>query len=176
MNREYNLLLDRLKERFESHPDRHPDLSWKQIEPRLSKADLEAIAWMEETGGEPDVMVWQDQPVFADFSKETPAGRRKCSYDGPARLGRKKNAPETSAAEEAEKHHTELLDEQAYRYLQSLQTVDEKSSSWMKTPEDIRIKGGALFGDARYGRVFAYHNGADSWYSTRGFRCLRRLQ
>lgn len=165
-----------LQKRFENHPDRHPDLSWDVIIARLSSADektLAALLWMEETGGEPDVfgqVPASEKILFVDFASESPAGRRSLCYDEVAWLARKANRPESSAMKLADEYGVELLDESGYRELQAVEPVDRKTSSWIKTPSDVRSQGGAIFGDYRYGRVFIYHNGADSYYGVRGFR------
>lgn len=129
---------------------------------------------MEETGGEPDV-VGSEGIVFVDCSPETPTGRRSLCYDEKARLGRKVAPPLGSALGMAESMGLEVLDEDQYHWLQTFGEFDRKTSTWLKTPGDVRSLGGALFGDKRYGRVFTYHNGADSYYASRGFRCLLRL-
>ena len=114
--------------------------------------------------------------VIADCSEEEPAGRRNLCYDMQARVSRKNNAPADSALEQAQRHGVSLMDEQAYRRLQSLGDFDLKTSCWLSTPETIRAKGGALFGEKRYGQVFIYHNGVQSYYQVRGFRCLLRIR
>jgi hypothetical protein len=133
---------------------------------------------MEATGGEPDVIGFDNaagQYVFCDCSPESPAGRRSLCYDRQALDSRKENRPTGSAVETAAAMGVELLDEVQYRRLQQLGEFDTKTSSWIVTPEDVRRLGGALFGDRRYGRVFVYHNGAQSYYAARGFRGLLRL-
>lgn len=173
-------LLALLESRFERNPRRHPGLAWADVRARLEKhpAKLTALAEMERTGGEPDV-VGHDRSTgeldFCDCAPESPAGRRSACYDREARQGRKQNAPKTSALELAEAMGIELLDEDAYRALQALGEFDTKTSSWLQTPPAIRERGGALFGDRRYGRVFTYHNGADSYYAARGFRGSLRV-
>jgi hypothetical protein len=133
---------------------------------------------MEVSGGEPDV-IGQDeltgQIVFCDCSPESPTRRRSLCYDGDALRSRKENRPSGSAMEMARAMNVELLTEGHYRELQQLGEFDTKTSSWVATPEGVRSRGGALFGDRRYGRVFVYHNGAQSYYATRGFRCLLRV-
>lgn len=128
---------------------------------------------MEATGGEPDVVgiSAKGEIIFMDCAPESPAGRRSLCYDQKALDERKENKPAGAAMEAALKMGAELLDEQDYRHLQSLQPVDQKTSSWLKTPDNIRALGGALFGDYRYATVFIYHNGASSYYAARGFRC-----
>ena len=166
-------LLKTLKERFESHPERHPGILWETVSGRLTPGAVASLSWMEETGGEPDVIGYDpetDSFIFADCSKETPAGRRSVCYDGHSRTTRKKNAPATSAWESAETNNVCLLNEEDYRKLQELGEFDLKTSCWIDTPEEIRKAGGALFAERRYGKVFIFHNGADSYYSVRGFR------
>ncbi len=165
-----------LQKRYDTHPARHPGLSWDEVLTCLAKADdktVAALLWMEETGGEPDVfgqVPASEKILFVDFAPESPAGRRSLCYDEAAWLARKANRPESSAMKLAEAYGVELLDEAGYRALQAVEPVDRKTSSWIKTPSDVRSQGGAIFGDNRYGRVFIYHNGADSYYGVRGFR------
>lgn len=168
-------LIEILKLRFESNKERHPNVEWKTIEPYTElESIMNALSYMEESGGEPDVIMYDNELYFVDMSYEAPIGRRSCCYDEEARLSRKKNAPETDAVSLAIKHNGSLIDESMYAYIQSLQEMDVKTSVWLKTPDSIRVRGGALFGDARYGRVFTYHNGADSYYAARGFRmCIK---
>ncbi len=168
-------LLHTLKTRFERHPARHPGLSWAQVQARLEAQpdSLRALHGMEITGGEPDVVgvdAATGAVLFFDCCAETPTGRRNLCYDRPAREGRKKFPPESSAVEMAESLGITLLSEAEYAHLQSLGEFDTKTSSWLLTPPEVRKLGGALFGDRRYGRVFVYHNGADSYYGVRGFR------
>lgn len=164
-----------LENRFNAHPERHADVSWETVARRLA-ADPDALAAlgkMEETGGEPDVIGCDRETgavLFCDCSPETPAGRRSLCYDDAALLERKKNPPAGSAAAQAEAIGVQLLTETLYRKLQSLGEFDRKTSSWIATPEDIRALGGALFCERRYGAVFTFHNGADSYYSVRGWR------
>lgn len=168
-------LLSVLKTRFEQHMQRHENLEWEVVQKKLeSKTDkLWSLYEMERTGGEPDVVGYDDendQFIFMDCSKETPTGRRKVCYDREALESRKKHKPENNAMDMATEMGIELLTEEEYRYLQTLDEFDLKSSSWIQTPTDIRELGGALFCDRRYNHVFVYHNGADSYYSVRGFR------
>ncbi|SEL85854.1 Protein of unknown function [Alkalibacterium putridalgicola] len=168
-------LLSTLEKRFKDHMYRHEDIMWDEVINRLENNDsaLVTLQAMEQTKGEPDV-VGRDESsgelLFFDCSKESPKGRSKVCYDDAALKARKKFPPETSALKMAEKLGIELLDETQYRYLQQLEECDSKTSSWIKTPEKIRALGGALFCDRRYDTVFVYHNGADSYYSSRGFR------
>lgn len=167
-----------MQRRFEQHPERHRGLSWQDVLTRLdahTKA-LGSLQYMEDTGGEPDV-VGRDEAtgrlVFCDCSAESPAGRRSLCYDQAALDGRKENKPAGSAVEAAAAAGIELLSEAQYRALQQLGAFDLKTSSWIATPAEIRAQGGALFCDRRYGQVFTYHNGAASYYAARGFRgCL----
>ena len=165
-----------LKARFEKHTARHPDVSWEKVADLLtSRADVwEAVYRMDQTGGEPDVVLMEGGVYYADFSKESPAGRRSLCFDPEALEARKEYKPEHSALGMAAEMGIDLLTEAQYRYLQSLGPLDTKTSSWIQTPESIRKLGGALFGDFRYGTVFIYHNGASSYYAARGFRgCIR---
>lgn len=167
-------LLNLLAARFEQNMQRHPALAWKDILARLetSPAALAALAAMEQTGGEPDV-VEQDAAariLFCDCAPESPAGRRSLCYDADALAARKENKPVGSAAGMAAAMGISLLTEAQYAALQALGEFDLKTSSWILTPPDLRALGGALFGDRRYGRVFTYHNGVQSYYAGRGFR------
>jgi hypothetical protein len=168
-------LLRLLKARFEKHMSRHRGLEWDTVQARLaaSAAKLWSLSEMERTGGEPDV-VGHDQKTgectFCDCSAESPSGRRSVCYDPDALAARKEHKPKTSALEMAAAMGIELLTEEQYRALQALGTFDTKTSSWVKTPSDIRTLGGAVFCDRRYGHIFLYHNGAESYYAARGFR------
>ncbi|ANU11902.1 hypothetical protein BBH88_17420 [Planococcus antarcticus DSM 14505] len=173
-------LLTTLKERFEKHIDRHEWMHWDKIQAKLEAhpEKLWSLHEMEQTGGEPDVLEFDeetDEYVFYDCSTESPSGRRSVCFDHQALNSRKKNKPENSAMAMANDMGIELLTEEQYRVLQKRGTFDVKTSSWVKTPEDIRQRGGALFCDSRYGHVFLYHNGADSYYAARGFRGLLRV-
>ena len=171
--------MELLKDRFLANMQRHPGTGWEEVQQALSKnvSAMESLAWMEETGGMPDVIFVSDQEiVIADCSEEEPAGRRNLCYDMQARVSHKNNAPADSALEQAQRHGVSLMDEQAYRRLQSLGDFDLKTSCWLSTPETIRAKGGALFGEKRYGQVFIYHNGVQPYYQVRGFRCLLRIR
>ena len=168
-------LLAALAKRFAANPARHKGIEWPVVEARLtaSAAARKGLVAMEETGGEPDVIGTEagtDRIVFCDCSAESPAGRRSLCYDKPALDARKENKPKGSAIETAKAMGIELLSEDQYRALQSLGEFDCKTSSWIATPDDVRKRGGALFCDRRYGRVFTYHNGAESYYAARGFR------
>ena len=166
-------LLRTLQERFEANEARHADLRWADVQARVESdpAKLWSLSEMERTGGEPDV-VGRDgkQFVFVDCSPQSPTGRRSLCYDGPALDSRKENKPKGSALEMAAAMGIELLTEAGYRELQELGEFDATTSSWVQTPADIRRLGGALFCDRRFGKVFVYHNGAESYYAARGFR------
>lgn len=164
-----------LKTRFQQNIMRHPHLTWKDVESQLTikEEKLWSLYLMEETGGEPDVVEFpnsENQIIFCDCVTETPKGRRSLCYDEIALASRKEHKPKDSVISFADKMGIELLTEQEYRWLQGFAPMDQKTSSWIKTPTEIRSLGGALFGDYRYGQVFIYHNGADSYYSHRGFR------
>ena len=165
-------LTEILEKRFSENMKRHPDVTWETVAARLSDAALASLTYMEETGGEPDVIgrTNEGRIIYCDTSKESPSGRRSLCYDETARMKRKANRPDSSAVKEAEAHGLILLEEEDYMALQKLGDFDQKSTTWLKTPETIRKAGGAIFGDKKYGRTFIYHNGADSYYSNRGFR------
>ncbi len=177
---ERNELLRTLEARFEENLHRHEGLAWADVQARLegNPGALKSLREMERTGGEPDV-VGRDgktgQYTFCDYSAESPAGRRSLCYDREARESRKKHPPEGSAVEMAAAMGIDLLTEEKYRELQQLGEFDTRTSSWIKTPSNVRALGGALFCDRRYGKVFVYHNGADSYYAARGFRGLLRV-
>jgi len=177
-------LLELLKTRFEGNSQRHPGVAWTGVLSRLEQhpTALESLLQMEQSGGEPDVVLLGDdadahsRPItFCDCSTETPVGRRSLCYDRAALDSRKEHKPQSSAVETAGEMGIELLSEEQYRQLQVLGEFDRKTSSWISTPAAIRALGGALFGDRRYGRVFIYHNGAQSYYAARGFRGLLRV-
>ncbi|HJU42913.1 MAG TPA: DUF4256 domain-containing protein [Vicinamibacterales bacterium] len=164
-----------LKARFEKHPNRHKGVEWAHVQARLAAnpGKLSSLHEMERTGGEPDVVGHDTRTgeyVFYDCSAETPKGRISVCYDREALNARKENKPKASAIEMAAAIGIDLLSEDQYRELQKLGEFDSKTSSWVKTPADIRKLGGALFCDRRYGHVFVYHNGAQSYYAARGFR------
>lgn len=171
-------LLRLLEARFKKHPQRHKGIAWPDVQASLeaNAAALESLHAMEATGGEPDVIGRDaDRFVFCDCVAESPAGRRSICYDREARESRKEHRPESSATEMAAEIGIELLTEAQYRTLQTLGEFDTKTSSWIATPDDVRALGGALFCDRRYGKVFVYHNGAQSYYAARGFRGLLRV-
>ncbi|HEY8961047.1 MAG TPA: DUF4256 domain-containing protein [Luteolibacter sp.] len=179
-SREREELLETLKDRFEKHPDRHPDCEWSQIRMKLEAhpAKLRSLGEMERTGGEPDVVGRDEKTgeyLFVDCSKETPKGRTSVCYDREGLESRKEYRPENTAMEMASAMGIELLTEEQYLELQALGELDTKTSSWILTPADIRKRGGALYGERRYGRVFIGHNGAQSYYAARGFRGSLRV-
>lgn len=175
--KERETLLRLLKDRFEQNAHRREGIEWGDVLARLeSNADaLRSLLAMENSGGEPDVIAHDKQTgqfTFCDCSSESPSGRRSLCYDDQALNARKDNKPLASAIEHAHEMGIELLTEQQYRALQTLGEFDSKTSSWVSTPSDVRSLGGALFCDRRYGKVFLYHNGAQSYYAARGFRGL----
>lgn len=177
---EADQLLSTLKERFEKNMNRHKDIQWDKIQAKLEEnpQKLWSLYEMEKTGGEPDLVGYDknsNQYIFYDCSAESPKGRRSICYDREALESRKKNKPENSAMDMAEEMGIEILTEEEYRFLQELGEFDRKTSSWVKTPANIRKLGGALFCDRRYDTVFVYHNGADSYYGVRGFRGSLRV-
>jgi len=173
-------LITTLKARFEKHRDRHKGVEWTGVQAKLvSGADrLWSLSEMERTGGEPDVVGYDQETgeyIFYDCSPETPEGRRNVCYDREALNARKSFKPEHSALDMADAMGVEILTEKQYRELQELGDFDTRTSSWVKTLQEVRKLGGALFADRRYGRVFVYHNSAPSYYSTRGFRASLRI-
>lgn len=170
-----NELMIILQKRFEANAHRHPEISWEAVAKKLldQPGKIQSLMWMEESGGEPDVLKGKGNTFhFYDCSPESPKGRRSVCYDREARVNRKKFPPEHSAEELALTWGAQILTEEQYRFLQGFGEFDLKTSSWLKTPDPIRKLGGALFGDRRFGRVFTYHNGADSYYGARGFRMI----
>jgi hypothetical protein len=168
-------ILSILKIRFEKNMNRHPGLKWNDVEVKLEAhpEKLWSLNEMESTGGEPDVVAYDNKAnefIFYDCSPESPKGRRSLCYDGAALASRKENKPANNVMDVAKAMGVELLTEEAYRRLQQVGAFDLKTSSWIKTPEKIRKLGGALFCDRRYDTVFVYHNGAESYYAARGFR------
>lgn len=173
-------LLSKLKTRFEKNMNRHNGLEWDKLKMKLeaNTEKLWALNEMEITGGEPDVVDYDknmDEYIFYDCSIESPKGRRSVCYDREALESRKEHKPENDAIDMAADMCIELLTEEQYRELQKLGNFDNKTSSWVKTPTNIRKLGGAIFCDRRYDTVFLYHNGADSYYGTRGFRGSLRV-
>ncbi|HKH46612.1 MAG TPA: DUF4256 domain-containing protein [Thermoanaerobaculia bacterium] len=173
-------LLKTLKTRFEKNMNRHKGLEWAKVQARLeaNTEKLRSLHEMERTGGEPDVVGHDERTgeyIFYDCSAESPKGRRSVCYDREALESRKEHQPENNAIDMAAAMGIELLTEEQYRELQKLGEFDAKTSSWVKTPSEIRKLGGALFCDRRYGHVFVYHNGAQSYYAARGFRGSLRV-
>ncbi len=173
-------LLGRLNARFEKNPGRHPGLEWAKVAAKLeaNAEKLWSLHEMERTGGEPDVVAHDKKTgdfIFFDCSPQSPAGRTSVCYDREGLESRKEHRPKTSAMDLAAAMGVELLTEAQYRELQKLGEFDTKSSSWVTTPAEIRKLGGALFGDRRYGQIFIYHNGAQSYYGGRGFRGSLRV-
>lgn len=173
-------LLKTLKDRFEKNVKRHKGIDWKKVEAKLisDPTKLWSLNEMEITGGEPDVIGTDKKTgeyLFCDCSEESPKGRRSLCYDRAALNSRKEHKPKNSAMDLSNEIGIELLNEEEYRYLQTLGEFDLKSSSWINTPPEIRKLGGALFCDRRYDTVFVYHNGAESYYAARGFRGSLRV-
>lgn len=176
MDNEELLLI--LENRFIKNQSIHKNINWNDILKRLTDEVLSSLKYMEETGGEPDVIMYDkmdDKYVYCDTSIESPIGRRSFCYDEDALNSRKTNKPKSNVITEAEKNKLKVLNEEEYRYLQTIGNFDLKSSSWIFTPIEIRKLGGALFGDKKYNRTFIYHNGAESYYSNRGFRALIKI-
>lgn len=173
-------LIKTLKTRFEKNKSRHNGLEWANVQSKLETnvSKLWSLSEMERTGGEPDVIGYDDSTdeyIFCDCSAESPKGRRSFCYDREALESRKEYKPENNVIDMAASMGIELLTEEQYRELQTLGKFDTKTSSWVKTPAGIRKLGGAIFCDCRYDHVFTYHNGAESYYAARGFRGLIRL-
>lgn len=180
-------LLAALKSRFEKNLSRHKDIKWDKVLAKLENNNekLWSLNEMERTGGEPDVVGYDNLPagkagktdeyIFYDCSVESPNGRRSLCYDAESLASRKENKPKDSAVNMAAEMGIELLTEEQYRELQKLGNFDLKTSSWVKTPDDIRKLGGAIFCDRRYNNVFTYHNGAESYYAARGFRGVLKV-
>jgi hypothetical protein len=173
-------LLRTLQARFDAHMHRHAGLEWSTVQARLasSGAKLWSLNEMEQSGGEPDVVGIDNatgEAIFVDCSAQSPNGRRSLCYDRDALAARKEHKPKSSAVDMATAMGTTLLTVAGYRRLQELGRFDTSTSSWVKTPARIRKLGGALFCDRRYDTVFVYHNGAESYYAARGFRCVLRV-
>jgi hypothetical protein len=173
-------LFKTLKSRFEKNMNRHKGLEWSKVQTKLeiNTEKLWSLNEMERTGGEPDIVGYDDKTgeyIFYDCSAESPKGRRSICYDREALESRKEHKPENNAVDMAADMGIEILSEEEYRELQKLGDFDLKTSSWVITPPEIRKLGGALFADFRYGKVFVYHNGAESYYAARGFRGLLRI-
>lgn len=172
---ELKQLISQLRDRFNKNPSRHKGIEWEAVQQKLEAGPekLLSLYEMERTGGEPDVVGYDKatgQFIYNDCSAETPLNRRNLCYDREALDSRKQFKPSGNAIDVAAEMGIELLTEEEYRDLQMLGSFDTKTSSWLKTPADIRRLGGAIFGDRRFGRVFVYHNGAESYYAARGFR------
>lgn len=173
-------LLQIVKARFEKNSNRHLDLDWNKVRAKLegNPEKMGSLNEMENTGGEPDVVAYDEMTgeyLFYDCASESPKGRRSLCYDREGLDSRKEFKPENTTIEMAADMRIELLDEGQYRFLQQFGKFDTKTSSWIKTPLDIRKLGGAIFADFRYNNVFIYHNGASSYYAVRGFRGLLRV-
>jgi len=178
--REREAIIATLKARFDKNMNRHKGLDWSKVRARLEDAShkLWSLDKMEETGGEPDVIGHDKKTgefIFCDCSAESPKGRRSVCYDRKALDARKEHKPADSAMDMADAMGIEILGEEQYMEFQKLGGFDAKTSSWLRTPADVRKLGGAIYGDFRYGRVFIGHNGADSYYAARGFRGLIRV-
>ncbi|MEJ8804549.1 DUF4256 domain-containing protein [Pontibacter sp. H249] len=173
-------LLKTLRVRFEKNMSRHNGLEWAKVQAKLeaNPEKLWSLSEMEKTGGEPDVIAYDEETgeyIFCDCSAESPKGRRSVCYDREGQESRKEHKPENNALDMAAAIGIEILTEEQYRELQELGVFDAKTSSWVKTPAEIRKLGGALFCDRRYSKVFVYHNGAQSYYSARAFRGLLKV-
>lgn len=173
-------LLEELKTRFEKNPNRHEGIEWAKVQAKLEadQAKLRSLSEMERSGGEPDVVSFDEKTgeyVFYDCSPESPKGRRSLCYDRAAWDSRKEHKPATSAQEMAASMGIQMLTEEEYLNLQTLGEFDLKTSSWLDTPPEMRNLGGAIFGDRRFGRIFTYHNGAESYYAARAFRGSLRV-
>ena len=178
--KQIEVLIELLKARFEKNSHRHKEIEWTNVRAKLieSPEKLWSLQEMENTGGEPDVVAYnqqKDEYLFVDCSAETPKGRRSLCYDREALQSRKDHPPKNSAIDVAKEMGVELLTEEQYYQQQEIEEFDLKTSSWLKTPNEIRKLDGALFAERRYGRVFIYHNGAQSYYAARGFRCCLRV-
>lgn len=177
---EENNFLNLLEKRFDVNMNRHVGIVWDDVRPRIVNysSKLWSLWEMERTGGEPDIVGYDkelDKYIFFDCSLESPSGRRSLCYDREGWVSRKAFRPKSTAMEMAESMGIEILDETEYRVLQALGEFDLKTSSWLKTPDEVRRLGGAFFGDRRYNHVFVFHNGADAYYAVRGFRGKLRV-
>ena len=173
-------LLKTLKERFEKNMNRHKGIEWNKVQTKLEKnnSKLWSLNEMERTGGEPDVVVYDKKTgeyIFYDCSAESPAGRRSLCYDAEALASRKEHKPKDSAVNMANVMGVDMMTEEQYFELQKLGIFDAKTSSWLNTPSEIRKLGGAISGEFRFGRVFIYANGAESYFASRGFRCVLKV-
>ncbi|MBS1761335.1 MAG: DUF4256 domain-containing protein [Bacteroidetes bacterium] len=180
MNSKLKLQIETLEKRFSKNMFRHKNIKWELVYERLLKNEklVSTILQMEETGGEPDVVEFTktSDVIFCDCSEQSPAGRRSWCYDDEALQSRKANKPSGSAADYCNSIGAELLTEEQYLKLQTFGSFDTKTSSWLYTPSEVRLKGGAIFGDNRFGRTFIYHNGAESYYAARGCRLTVTLK
>ena len=179
-SKQMEALIELLKDRFEKSSYRHQEIEWSHVQAKLILVPEKvwSLNEMESTGGEPDVIAYDpqaDEYLFIDCCIETPKGRRSLCYDREALESRKDHPPKNSAIDVAKEMGVELLTEEQYLQLQQIEEFDLKTSSWLATPEDIRKIGGALFADRRYGRIFIYHNGAQSYYAARGFRSYLKV-
>ena len=179
-NKQQEELINTLHLRFEKNMKRHAGIAWSEIQARLEKNQnsLQVLYEMEETGGEPDVIGGKNKSgeyTFVDCSPESPAGRRSLCYDREALDGRKENKPKSSATDMAREIGIEILTEEQYKDLQAHGEFDTKTSSWIQTPTNIRKLGGAIFADHPYDHIFVYHNGAESYYASRGFRGVLKI-
>lgn len=179
-NDQQDELMNILADRFQKNIYRHSQIDWSEVVEKLKSnpGKLLSLQAMEDTGGEPDIIGYDKKSgrfIFCDCSSESPKGRRSICYDAEALESRKQHKPNHSAVAMAMEMGVELLTEEQYRELQKIGTFDAKTSSWLQTPTEIRKKGGAIFGDWRYGQVFIYHNGAESYYAARGFRGILYL-
>ncbi|MEZ4796033.1 MAG: DUF4256 domain-containing protein [Flavobacteriaceae bacterium] len=173
-------LIETLKNRFDKHMNRHADIDWMQVQHKLeaNPKKMWSLNEMEQTGGEPDVVGFDEQTgefIFYDCSAESPSGRRSTCYDKEGLESRKQHKPDHNAIDLATEMKIELLTVEQYHKLQTFGKFDTKTSSWLQTPKEVRQLGGALFGDYRYGKVFIYHNGAQSYYAARGFRGVLKV-
>ena len=168
-------LTDKLNSRFNENMHRHPNKLWEDVVSLLNDDLVTILLKMEDTGGEPDFVELNDKLYAVDMVKESPKGRRSLCYDKKARLGRKKFPPESSVEEMAKDIGIEIVSEQLYLALQTIEMLDTKTSSWLKTPDEIRTLNGAIFGDNRFERAFIFHNTAESYYKDRGFRGYIKL-
>src|SRR5690606_16968962 len=178
MTTERQQQLNILKDRFLIHMYRHPSSSWEEIEEKLVKNEqlIDTLILMEQTGGEPDLVKTPDGSyIYVDLSKESPKGRRSLCYDREALNSRKEHKPVSSVMDMASEMGVWVVDEKLYYFLQSIESLDLKTSSWLLTPKEFRALGGALNAEKRYDRVFTFHNGADSYYGSRGFRSYIKI-
>lgn len=168
-------ILNILKKRYNQNTNRHVKYQWEEIERLLTEDILKIIEKMENTGGEPDCVVLDEGIFYIDMSSESPSGRRSLCYDKTSRVNRKKFPPTSSVEEMAEEIGIHTINEEMYLQLQNIEPLDQKTSSWIKTDNDVRSLGGAIFGDRRFNRTFFFHNSADSYYKDRGFRGYIKL-